>query len=170
MKTALTTAQRSKRYRDQKNKSFADGSAELATKRLRDRIRKQRVRSRQSVALKQEIALSQRKYRERKRLTEDGVPSNPTARFNLASPYNAAASAGKAVAKVKAAFPEDEDRKKYIWQRIGLENGWLRPEDISDEDRSGHMMNNEQRDSRDELVNRIQQFYLRRDVCYTTPG
>lgn len=170
-RSALTPAERAKRYR-QKKKVKLRNPPELTSEKQKGLARVQRFRSRLSDEAKKNRAVKQKEYRDSKGDHDTTDQSDPKqVRSDLASPYKSRCSAGKAVAKAKAALPQDETFRKYVWQRIGIEYGYLSADDITPEDkRSLSDVEQQHIDRQDELLKQVEHFYFRRDVSYTTPG
>lgn len=167
---ARTAAERAKKYRDKKKSQLLESAT--AQQKQKNKTRKQIWRSKLTSSDRTRTVIKQREYRRKKTAAEllDAEPAGCN-RFNLASPYKASSSAGKAVAKAKAALPQNVEMRKYVWQRIGLEFGYIQPSDIRVVDQrleSEELMR--QREQRDDLADSVKQFYLRRDISYTTPG
>lgn len=165
-RSSLSSAERAKRYR-QKKKAQQQGSSQNCEEKFGSRARVQRFRANLSPEAKVNRAVRQKEYRRSKR--EYSPAENTDSDLNrcdIISPYNSKSTAGKAVAKAKAALPQNAAYRKYVWQRIGIEYGFLRAEDIRTEDNRERREKNEE----DNLVKLVRDFYVRRDVSYTTPG
>lgn len=120
--------------------------------------------------LKEKHALQKKKLRQSKagyipgeQLNSEGAKS----RCDLASPYKLRSSAGKAVARGKAALPQNDALQKYVWQYAGIEYGYILEKDIQTEDKRSSMVAQLQHINRqDHLIERISKFYLRRGISY----
>lgn len=169
--SALTVAERSRRYREKQRAQLASSSAHKVEKqRAQARARMLRYRESLNDPAKKQRAQKQRDYRKFKHESEWNVSDAESYHVGLTSPYKSLSSAGKALVKARAAFPKDETFRRYVWERIGIEWGYLN-KDQGDLEIATNPISSSGICFRDESqIGRIRQFYYRRDVSYTTPG
>lgn len=161
-KIPLSGAERSKKFYEKMKAHKTD------QQKLKEKLKKRAQRSMKTKEQQNELNLKQRMKRLEKR--NDKSTTEPDEDSNeLLNPYKSRSAAGKAIAKAKRGFPDNLEYKKYVWQNLGLQFGFLSELEIQRQHRTGSARHIQQSETQ-HTEKSVRSFYLRRDISYTTPG
>lgn len=163
----ISAAERNRKYR-LKLKNEVNFSDRQQKEKINSRNRKRRQRERMSQGNKKIRAAKQKQYRQRK--YKDLTENTSTNILHLRNPYATASSAGRAIAKAGASFPLDDEKRKFVWQRLGLKFGYLLPSDIRNELQLPSSSREVNTSIPQEVCDKVKSLFTRRDISYTTPG